>query len=98
MQSVRAAYEDTAWGLDRSLHLPDGRAYITKLTLRGKNTHDSLSSEEIDRLHADIDACASELSKGVVDPPPETVRTVQVLKCMEPRGWYVTVDVGYWTS
>jgi hypothetical protein len=58
----------------------------------GKDAHYLLSTTEINRFDADIDACVSELSKGAFPLPSEAVRTAQLIACMEPRGWHVTVD------
>jgi len=94
MLKARAAYADTAWKLGRSLSLPHKDIYTMKWKRRERSADHTLSSEEIDKLHSDIDACASELSRDVLDLPPEIVRAVQVIKCMDSRGWYVAVDVG----
>ena len=58
----------------------------------GKNARYVLSTAEITRFDADIDACVSELSKGTFALPSEAVRTAQLIACMKPRGWRVTVE------
>ena len=87
------AYEATALKLGTTEYVSPGVEYVTKWTPIGKGADYSLSTVEITRVNADIDACVSELSKGADALPSEAVRTAQLVMCMEPRGWHVAVDI-----
>jgi hypothetical protein len=88
----RAGYEATALTLGRTEYVSPDAGYDAKWTPIGKGADHVLSSAEITRLNTDIHACVSELSKGTLALPSEAVRAAQVITCMEPRGWHVTVN------
>ena len=88
----RAGYEATALKLGRTEYVSPGEGYDAKWTPIGKAADYVLSSVDITHLYTDIAACVSDLSKGTFALPSEAVRTAQVITCMEPRGWRVTVD------
>ena len=88
----RAGYEATALKLGKTEYVSPGAGYVMKWTPIEKGADYTLSTVEITRFNADIDACVSDLSKGTVALPSEAVRTAQLIMCMEPRGWHVAVE------
>ena len=88
----RAGYEATALKLGNTEYVSPGQGYMMDWSPIGKDATYMLSAVDITRFNADIGACVSSLSKGTFALPSEVVRTAQLIACMEPRGWHVTVD------
>jgi hypothetical protein len=87
-----AGYKATALKLGNTDYVSPGTGYDMRWTPIGDSGRQTLSTDEITRLNAHLDACVSELSRGTYALPSETVRIAQNINCMESRGWRVTVE------
>ena len=93
--SAISAYESTAAELSGIEYtgVIDGFEKLWKPL--GKDGAYSLSQEEAVRGGSDLDSCISSLSERFVVPhrsvPSRELRVVQLLDCMQSRGWHLVV-------
>jgi hypothetical protein len=85
-------YEATAMALSGTEYSASFYGFSKAWKPIGRDRTYALSDDDILRREFLVGSCVSELTARFVPPPGPALRAIQLLDCMEARGWHLIVE------
>jgi hypothetical protein len=88
----QSKYESSAHEMLRDEYPQSNYGFLKSWNPTGKSYEYQLSENEIEKSSVDLESCIKQLSLKYIRPPKEVLRSLQIVKCMEAKGWHLEIE------